>query len=87
MATADRRPDPNIPIVNGDVRHCPRPVPRDARDKAIIKGSPYPRARDIIQNFIYVDDVLFGADDFVSLRETRDQLVKLMALGGFHLRK
>jgi len=47
----------------------------------------FPRAQAIIQNCIYVDNVLFGADDIPSLRESRKQLVHLMARGGFHLRK
>lgn len=54
---------------------------------ALDDGLLFPRARDIIQNSIYVDDVLFGADDIPSLREARDQLTRLMSRGGFHLRK
>lgn len=54
---------------------------------ALDDGDSFPRARDIIRNSIYVDDVLFGADDIPSLRESRDQLKQLMAQGGFHIRK
>ncbi|XP_011884042.1 PREDICTED: uncharacterized protein LOC105571179 [Vollenhovia emeryi] len=54
---------------------------------ALDDGSSFPLARDIIQNSLYVDDVLFGADNIQSLRESRDQLTKLMTRGGFHLRK
>jgi len=50
-------------------------------------GHSFSRAQAITQNCIYVDDILFGADDIPSLRESRDQLVHLMARGGFHLRK
>ncbi|XP_070158806.1 uncharacterized protein [Polyergus mexicanus] len=54
---------------------------------AIDEGHSFPKAQTIVQDFIYVDDVLFGADEVPSLKESRDQLTKLMARGGFHLRK
>jgi len=54
---------------------------------ALDEGQSLPKAREILQNFIYVDDVLFGDDDVSSLRESRDQLRELMSRGGFHLRK
>jgi len=40
----------------------------------------------LLENSIYVDDMLFGSDDIMELRETRDQLITLMK-GGFQLRK
>ncbi|XP_070170386.1 uncharacterized protein [Polyergus mexicanus] len=54
---------------------------------ALDEGHSFPKAQTIVQEFIYVDDVLFGADEIPSLKESRDQLTKLMARGGFHLRK
>ncbi|XP_070169704.1 uncharacterized protein [Polyergus mexicanus] len=54
---------------------------------AFDEGHSFPKAQTIVQEFIYVDDVLFGADEVPSLKESRDQLTKLMARGGFHLRK
>ncbi|XP_070153697.1 uncharacterized protein [Polyergus mexicanus] len=54
---------------------------------AIDEGHSFPKAQTIVQDSIYVDDVLFGADEVPSLKESRDQLTKLMARGGFHLRK
>lgn len=47
----------------------------------------FPRAQEILRNSIYVDDVLFGADDIPSLSESRDQITQLLSRGGFHLRK
>ncbi|XP_029165344.1 uncharacterized protein LOC114936337 [Nylanderia fulva] len=47
----------------------------------------FPKAQSIVQEFIYVDDVLFGADDVPELKESRDQLQSLMSRGGFYLRK
>ncbi|XP_070169436.1 uncharacterized protein [Polyergus mexicanus] len=54
---------------------------------AIDEGHSFPKAQTIVQDSIYVDDVLFGADEVPSLKESRDQLTKLMARGGFHLRR
>ncbi|KMQ86668.1 hypothetical protein RF55_14291 [Lasius niger] len=54
---------------------------------ALDEGSAFPAALPICKNSIYVDDVLFGADDIMTLREARSQLVSLMDRGGFPLRK
>ncbi|KMQ91444.1 hypothetical protein RF55_8691 [Lasius niger] len=41
----------------------------------------------ILREQIYVDDVLFGADDLDYLKQVRNQLCSLLQLGGFELRK
>ncbi|XP_032682417.1 uncharacterized protein LOC116849399 [Odontomachus brunneus] len=51
------------------------------------EGADFPLAIPILRNNIYVDDLLFGADDANSLTQTRDQLVALLRRGGFQLRK
>lgn len=51
------------------------------------EGANFPAAVPIIKEAIYVDDVLFGADEVETLRATRDQLNGIMNRGGFHLRK
>lgn len=51
------------------------------------EGKNYPLAVPILQRNIYVDDVLFGADDLVLARQTREQVTRLLKSGGFHLRK
>ncbi|XP_032686449.1 uncharacterized protein LOC116851276 [Odontomachus brunneus] len=51
------------------------------------EGERYPMAVPILQEHIYVDDVLFGHDDLNALRATRDQLISLLRCGGFELRK
>lgn len=51
------------------------------------EGARYPAAAQVVRQQIYVDDVLFGADDVNSLRLLRDQLVSLLRCGGFELRK
>lgn len=51
------------------------------------EGATFPAAASILKESIYVDDVLFGADDVPALLVLRDQLNGIMAKGGFHLRK
>jgi len=51
------------------------------------EGAAFPLAIPILQNNIYVDDVLFGDDDIPSLRQSREQLCALLSRGGFRLRK
>ncbi|XP_039311334.1 uncharacterized protein LOC113006065 [Solenopsis invicta] len=51
------------------------------------EGSAFPLAVSILNNSIYVDDVLFGADSVSAIQSTRQQLNALLLKGGFHLRK
>nr|XP_012230570.1 PREDICTED: uncharacterized protein LOC105676913 [Linepithema humile] len=60
---------------------------RVLKQLALDEGNAYPSAVSILQDFIYVDDALFGADDVRSLTDTRFQLVELMKKEGFQLRK
>lgn len=50
-------------------------------------GEAFPLATPILQRNIYVDDVLFGAEDIPLLRQSREQVCALLARGGFVLRK
>ncbi|XP_029166200.1 uncharacterized protein LOC114937005 [Nylanderia fulva] len=60
---------------------------RVLRQLALDEGADFPAAVPIINDSIYVDDALFGADNFDSLLDTRTQLVELMKRGGFLLQK
>jgi len=51
------------------------------------EGRAFPLAVQILQDNIYVDDVLFGADDIPLLLQTRDQVCALLNRGQFQLRK
>jgi len=51
------------------------------------EGGAYPLAIPILTNHIYVDDVLFGAEDIPLLRHSREQVCALLQRGGFKLRK
>lgn len=51
------------------------------------EGASFPLATPILVYQTYVDDCLFGADNPEHLRQIRDQLIALLAKGGFRLRK
>jgi len=51
------------------------------------EGTHFPLALPVLQDQIYVDDCIFGADDKILARQTRDQLIALLKKGGFRLRK
>ncbi|XP_029172968.1 uncharacterized protein LOC114941934 [Nylanderia fulva] len=60
---------------------------RVLRQLALDEGAKFPAAVPIVNDSIYVDDALFGANDIDSLINTRTQLAELMRRGGFSLRK
>ncbi|XP_029166020.1 uncharacterized protein LOC114936857 [Nylanderia fulva] len=51
------------------------------------EGSAFPLAVSVLDNSIYVDDVLFGGDNVLTIQATRQQFNSLLEKGGFHLRK
>jgi len=51
------------------------------------EGNDFPLAVSILRDNIYVDDVLFGADDIPSLKQVRDQVCAVLKRGCFDLRK
>lgn len=50
-------------------------------------GARFPLAARVLEHGLYVDDNLFGADDVQGAKQIKDQLIKLLAGGGFILRK
>lgn len=51
------------------------------------EDTAFPLALPVIKNQIYVDDFIFGVDDKILARQTRDQVIALLNKGGFSLRK
>jgi len=51
------------------------------------EGQHFPLAVPILRDNIYVDDILFGADNMTLIRQSRDQLNSLLKRGRFELRK
>lgn len=51
------------------------------------EGKDYPLGVSVLQNSLYVDDVLFGVHNASTILAIRHQLIELLERGGFHLRK
>lgn len=60
---------------------------RVIKQLALDEGQKFPLTQIILEDNMYVDDVLLGGDNLAQLRETRDQLIGLLSQGGFMLRK
>ncbi|KAJ8978287.1 hypothetical protein NQ317_001566, partial [Molorchus minor] len=52
-----------------------------------LESQTYPEASRLLLNDTYVDDVVSGASSLTSAISLRDDLIKLLRLGGFELRK
>ena len=51
------------------------------------ESQSFPEACDILKTDTYVDDVISGADSVSKAKHIQEELVKLLAAGGFNLRK
>ncbi|XP_058798278.1 uncharacterized protein LOC131668263 [Phymastichus coffea] len=51
------------------------------------EGEKFPLAREVLQQDLYMDDFLSGGHDLDTTGNIRDQLIGLLAAGGFHLHK
>ncbi|XP_029678862.1 uncharacterized protein LOC115244965 [Formica exsecta] len=60
---------------------------RVLKQLVIDESQHFPLAVPILSDNIYVDDLLFGADDTIRIRQARDQLNSMLKRGGFVLRK
>ena len=60
---------------------------RTMRQLALDEGHRYPEAAQALSRDTYVDDILTGGSTIKATNDLRDQLVSLMKLGGFPLKK
>ncbi|XP_060516106.1 uncharacterized protein LOC132695675 [Cylas formicarius] len=60
---------------------------RVLRQLARDEGARYPLAARLLDCQTYIDDIIGGTDSLEEARDLRDQLVSLLKLGGFELRK
>ncbi|XP_076285540.1 uncharacterized protein LOC143211601 [Lasioglossum baleicum] len=88
------RSDPNHSLKNYALRtvtygtaSAPYLANRVIKQLAIDEGTNFPLATPILNEQIYVDDVLFGAHDRMLALQLRHQVTELLSRGGFHLRK
>ncbi|XP_073976442.1 uncharacterized protein [Rhodnius prolixus] len=60
---------------------------RTIRQLALDEGDKYPHAKLALQEEVYVDDILTGADSEVTAKHLMEQVRRLLMAGGFELRK
>jgi len=60
---------------------------RVLKQLSIDEGADFPLAVPVLQQHLYVDDCVFGADDIPLAQQTRNQLTALLGRAGFRLRK
>jgi hypothetical protein len=60
---------------------------RCLKELALQNVNRYPEAAKAIQQDFYVDDLLTGGDSLENLITLRDQIIQILAHGGFILRK
>lgn len=88
------RPNANDPItpyklltVTYGTACAPFLAMRVLKQLCLDEGAAFPLAVSVLENSTYVDDVLFGTHDVTTILEIREQLIALLKLGKFHLRK
>lgn len=69
------------------LRSSPFLAIRSLRELAVRERLHYPRAADILEQDLYVDDVCTGADSVEEALSRKDELVELLNRGGYELRK
>ncbi|XP_066595474.1 uncharacterized protein [Prorops nasuta] len=60
---------------------------RTLKQLANDEGHRFPVAAEILRRDLYVDDLLTGADSVDEIIRLRDELIELLKLGGFNIRK
>ncbi|KAL1448058.1 hypothetical protein WDU94_015587 [Cyamophila willieti] len=54
---------------------------------ALDEGSSFPEAADVLTNYVYVDDIVTGASTVQDAISLRNDLISILAKGGFAVRK
>lgn len=54
---------------------------------AIDEEAEYPLAAELVKKMFYVDNVFFGGNNLVEVRDLQRELISLLQRGGFHLHK
>lgn len=88
------RSSPNEPLneyqlntVTFGVASAPFLALRVLKQLSIDEGDKFPAAKLVLEQGLYVDDTLFGAHSLLDADKAREELVQLLALGGFVPRK
>ncbi|XP_055543002.1 uncharacterized protein LOC129728580 [Wyeomyia smithii] len=76
-----------LKTVTYGTKPAPFLVTRTLKQLAIDEAERYPLAANVIENDVYMDDVITGADDVETATRLRLQLDAMLESGGFRLRK
>ncbi|XP_066596562.1 uncharacterized protein [Prorops nasuta] len=60
---------------------------RTLKQLANDEGNNFPVAAEVLKKDLYVDDLLTGADSIDEIVQLRDELIALLKMGGFRIRK
>ncbi|XP_066582127.1 uncharacterized protein [Prorops nasuta] len=60
---------------------------RTLKQLADDEGNNFPVAAEVLKKDLYVDDLLTGADSIDEIVQLRDELIALLKMGGFRIRK
>jgi len=88
------RPDPThdlstfrLLMVTYGIASAPYLANRVLKQLSSDEKERFPLASPVFEHEIYVDDLMFGAEDIVILKQTRDELTQLLMAGGFRPHK
>ncbi|KAI5753224.1 hypothetical protein M8J77_024779 [Diaphorina citri] len=65
----------------------PYQAQRVLQQLALDEGSSFPEAADVLTNYVYVDDIVTGASTVQAAIALRNDLISILAKGGFSVRK
>nr|CAI5857351.1 unnamed protein product [Callosobruchus analis] len=60
---------------------------RTLKELAVTESHRFPRAAEILENSVFVDDIVSGANDISEALKLQSELISLLKCGGFELKK
>nr|CAI5824413.1 unnamed protein product [Callosobruchus analis] len=60
---------------------------RTLKELAVTESHRFPRAAEILENSVFVDDIVSGANDISEALKLQGELISLLKCGGFELKK
>ncbi|XP_050315537.1 uncharacterized protein LOC126750079 [Anthonomus grandis grandis] len=87
FSKSDRVRDYQLNTVTYGVASSPYQAIRTLTQLARDYKFKFPRASEVLENEIFVDDVVSGTDSIESALALQQELISLLSLGGFELRK
>nr|CAI5854727.1 unnamed protein product [Callosobruchus analis] len=60
---------------------------RTLKELAVTESHRFPRAAEVLENSVFVDDIVSGANDISEALKLQSELISLLKCGGFELKK